>query len=235
MPSHERTSTPKSKGNWESWERDGTVILSCKKCNYRGEVRWDLDAAESGEWRCPQCECRWPFLDFDRLWIAPAREIEYRGSVDLLAPLSPEFSSPTLKARAWRQSDEDFEPCFLHSDPESQDDDDFGWGLCRYAAERLPSLNLAFAILYDFYGWLSWADSEISDAPYSQKRWAQHHAPAFLGQTIVHLPRGKPWTISDADMQSALRPIVPASFPRGDSHLLQQPGHRRIRNILRDA
>lgn len=117
-------------------------------------------------------------------------------------------------ARAWRQSSEDFGPCFLHCDPESQTGDDFGWGLCRYAADWLPSLNLAFAILCDFYGRLSWADFEITDAPYSQKRWAQQHAPAFLGQTIVHLPRGKPWTIGDTDMQSALREIVPASFPR---------------------
>jgi hypothetical protein len=48
---------------------------------------------------------------------------------------------------------------------------------------------------------------------YMEKYRLERDAPAFLGQTIVHLPRGKPWTIGDADMQSALRQIVPTSFP----------------------
>jgi hypothetical protein len=113
----------------------------------------------------------------------------------------------------WRQCDDDPSPFFLNSDPERGEGGDFGWGLRRYASDRLPSLNLAFAILYDFYGWLSWADAEIAFEPYSRKRWAEEHAPAFLAQTIVHLPTGKPWTVGNADMQSALRRIVPSSFP----------------------
>jgi hypothetical protein len=116
-------------------------------------------------------------------------------------------------ARIWRQCDDDPNRRFLHSNPESESGDQFGWGLHRYTADRLPSWNLAYAILFDFYGWLSWADAEIAFEPYSRKRWAQTHAPAFLAQTIVHLPAGKPWTISDADLQLALRRIVPASFP----------------------
>lgn len=209
MPSHERTSAPKGTENWESWECERTVIRSCKKCGHRGEVPWDATAAESGLWQCSACERRWPFLDFNHLWLDPGRTIEYGGEITLLAP--PELSSLTPKPRVWRQSDEDISPCFLHPDPESPHD--FGWGLRRYAVDRLPSLNLAFAVLNDFYGWLSWADSDITCEPYSQKRWAQDHAPAFLNQTIVNLPTGKPWTIGDADMQSALRQIVPASFP----------------------
>jgi hypothetical protein len=63
---------------------------------------------------------------------------------------------------------------------------------------------------FDFYGWLSWADFGITDERYSQKRWAQQHAPAFLDHIIVRLPNGKPWSLSDAEMQSALRQIVPA-------------------------
>ena len=202
-----------AKEDLEPWERNGTVVLACKKCDYHGEVPWDPEACESGQWRCPQCNRLWPFLDFAHLWLAPCREIEYRGSIDLTVPMSGGFSTPTMKIRIWRQCDEDPSPFYFHSDPERQEGDEFAWGLRRYTADRLPALNLAFAILFDFYGWLSRADFGITDEPYSQKRWAQQHAPAFLDHTIVHLPNGKPWSLSDAEMQSALRQIVPASFP----------------------
>lgn len=209
------TRTPLNPENLEWWERNGTVIVACKECGHEGEAPWDAEHFESGEWPCLQCGHRWPFLDFDRLWFTPGRSVKYSGSIDLLAPADfPAVTSPVERvARVWRQCDDDPSPFFLKSDPDRGEGDDFGWGLRRYASDRLPSLNLAFAILYDFYGWLSWADAEIAFEPYSRKRWAQEHAPAFLSQAIVHLPTGRPWTIGDADMQSALRRIVPRSFP----------------------
>jgi hypothetical protein len=213
MPTMRPPQRTLAKTQLEPWERNGTVILACKKCDYHGEVPWDPVACESGQWRCPQCDLLWPFLDFDHLWIAPCRTIEYRGSIDLTVPVSGGFSAPTTKIRVWRQCDDDPSPFYIHTDPERPEEDDFYWGLCRYSAERIPSLNLAYAILYDFYGWLSWADFQITDAPYSQKGWAQEHAPAFLDHTIARLPDRRPWSLSDADMQSALRQIVPASFP----------------------
>jgi hypothetical protein len=162
-----------AKEELEPWERNGTVMQACKKCGYHGEVPWNPEACESGQWRCPQCARLWPFLDLDHLWIAPCREIEYRGSIDLAPPVSGGgFSTPTTKIRVWRQCDDDPSLCFLHSDPESERGDDFHWGLRRYRAERISALNLAYAILYDFYGWLSCADFEITEEPYSKKRWA---------------------------------------------------------------
>jgi hypothetical protein len=209
------TETPLNPENLEWWERNGTVIVACKACGYEGEAPWDAEHGESGEWPCLQCGRRWPFLDFDRLWLTPGRSVRYSGCIDLLA--HADFPAVALPlrciARVWRQCDDDPSPFFLKSDPERGEGDDFGWGLRRYASDRLPSLNLAFAILYDFYGWLSWADAEIAFEPYSRKRWAQEHAPAFLAQAIVHLPTGMPWTIGDADMQSALCRIVPRSVP----------------------
>ncbi len=202
-----------AKDELEPWERNGTVVKACKKCGSHGEVPWNPEARESGQWRCPQCARLWPFLDLDHLWIAPCRKIEYRGSIDLAVPVVPGISSPVSKVRVCRQCDDDPSPFFLCSDPERREGDDFGWGLRRYRAERTPSLNLAYAILYDFYGWLSWADFEITEEPYSQKRWAQEHAPAFLDQTIVHLPTGKAWVLGNAKMRAALSRIVPASFP----------------------
>ena len=190
-------------------------MVSCKACGYEGEAPWDIEHRESGQWPCLQCGRHWPFLDFERLWLMPGRSIEYSGSVDWRVAVDFPHILPPLTpiTRVWRRCGEDQFPCRLHSDPESRSGDDFGWGLHRYRADRLFSLNLAHAILCDFYGWLSWADAEIAFEPYSKKRWAKAHAPAFLAQTIVQLPAGKSWTIGDADLQLAFRRIMPASFP----------------------
>lgn len=189
-----------------------TITRLCKKCGYKADVPWDMTAGESGQWQCPECQRSWPFLDFDHLWLDPGPKIEYAGGIEHWVPVSLELAQPRDQARVWRESSDDFGRKFLFSDPESACGSDFAWGLQRYLAERPPRFNLAFAILYHFYGWLSWADLEITDAPY-RKRWAEHHAYAFLRQTIVELPAAKPWRIGDADMYSALRQIVPESFP----------------------
>src|SRR5260370_10198271 len=134
MPSSERPSFHQDTEYWESCcERNGTVILACKKCDYHGEVPWDPDAAESGQWHCPQCDCLWLFLDFNRLWLTPGRTIKYAGEINLLSPQFPELSSLRREPRVCRQCAEDSGSCYLHPDPESPHD--FGWGLCRYAVE----------------------------------------------------------------------------------------------------
>jgi hypothetical protein len=210
----ERPSYIRDADQWEAaCARNGIIMLPCGLCDYEGEVPWDPVMAESGQWHCPQCDALRPFLDFDRLWLAPRRKIHYHGSVDLLAREWPELRDLVSVARVWRQCDDDPRPFFLKSDPERAEGDDFEWGLRRYASDGLPSLNLAFAILYDFYGWLSWADAEITFEPYSRKRWAEEHAGALLNEAIAKLPNKAPWTIGDAEMQWALRQIVPQSFP----------------------
>jgi hypothetical protein len=119
-------------------------------------------------------------------------------------------------SRVWRQSDEDWEPQWLESDL------DFEWGYLPTSVDDGPR-RLAFAVLYDFYEWLSWADTHIMEPPFSQRTWALTHTPAFLLEAIVRLPEAKPWIISDADMYMAMRQIVPTSFPVPDP----QPTRRK--------
>jgi len=209
----ERPSYIRDADQWETaCQRNGAILLPCGICDYHGEVPWDPVMAESGQWHCPQCDRLRPYLDFNRLWLVPERKIQYHGSIDLLARVKESsLSTPRWIARVWRQCGDDPSPCFLRSDPESNGGDDFYWGLCRYRADRLPALNLAVAMLFDFYGWLSWADHEIIEEPYSRRRWAEENAPAFLDRFIGRLPAGKPWVLNDAGLQSALREIVPAS------------------------
>jgi hypothetical protein len=209
----ERPSYVRDAEYWEACcERHGTIMLPCGLCDYEGEVPWDPVMSESGQWHCPQCDRLRPFLDFERLWLAPGRKIAYHGSVDLLARGWHKLRDVVPVARVWRQCDDDPIPYFLHTDPETGERRDFDWGLRRYEADRLPALTLACTILHDFYGWLSWADFEITEEPYSQERWAQEHAAAFLNEAITRLPNQKPWTLTDADLNAALRQIVPTSF-----------------------
>jgi hypothetical protein len=212
----ERPSYVRSAEHWEACcARNGTIMLPCGLCDYEGEVPWDPLMGESGVWHCPQCDRLRPFLDFERLWLAPGRKIEYHGSVDLVARvLESGLSKPQWIARVWRQCADDPNPCFIRSDPESNASDDFYWGPGRDREERRPALTLAFAILFDFYGWLGWADHDITQEPYFPRRWAEEHAAAFLGRCVDRLPEGKRWTLSDADLQAALRDIVPTSFPQ---------------------
>lgn len=209
----ERPSYVRNAEYWEACcERNGTIMLPCTLCDYEGEVPWDPVMAESGQWHCPQCDKLRPFLDFDRSWLIPQRAIHYHGSIDLLARGWPEQCDVARVARVWRQCDDDPSSYFLHEDPEIAGRD-IGWGLRRYEADRMLALNLAFAILYDFYGWLSWAEFEIAHEPYSRKRWAEEHADAFLKETIARFPHEGPWTLDNTAMRSALRRIVPGSFP----------------------
>jgi hypothetical protein len=215
----ERPSYIRDADAWEAaCQRNGAILLPCGICDYHGEVPWDPIMAESGQWHCPQCDRLRPFLDFNRLWLSPRRTITYHGSIDLLARVSESgFSRPERIARVWRQCDDDPSPCFLHSHPEIAGRGDFRWGLQRYSSDRLPALNLAFAILYDLYGWLSWAEAEIAYEPYSRKRWAEEHADAFLNEVIAGLPHNAGWTLGDSAMRAALRRIAPASFADGSA------------------
>jgi hypothetical protein len=209
----ERPSYIRDADQWEAaCQRNGAILLPCGICDYHGEVPWDPVMAESGQWHCPQCDRLRPYLDFGLLWLAPGRKIQYHGSIDLLARGWPERRDVVPMARVWRRCDDDPSPHFLHSDPEIAGRGDFHWGLRRYPSDRLLALNLAFAIMHDFYGWLSWAEAEIAYEPYSRKRWAEEHADAFLNEVIAHLPHNAAWTLDDDAMRAALRQIAPASF-----------------------
>ena len=188
--------------------------MSCNACGYDGEAPWDTERGESGEWTCLQCGRPWPFLDFDRLWLAPKRSIEYHGCVDLFSPASGTlFSEPMRVVRVWRTCDDDPRQQVLYSDPpEARRGDNFLWGFRRYSVDEPPALNLATAILHDFYGWLSWVDSEIAFPPYSQARWAQRHAPALLS-TITRLPNGKSSDDHGRAHAGGMGQIVPRAFP----------------------